>query len=70
MADIQVRSFLQSTRDPSKNKITFFLTAKNCSQRRPVQVSDTTSKLVSISRLLKRLLNPTTLTRNVPSLQE
>lgn len=68
MADIQVPSNLLSKKELSKSKITSSSTAKSCSQKRPAPVSDTTRTSDSASKLPKKLLSQTILTKNVPSL--
>jgi len=67
MADIQVPHFLRSTRELSKNKTTFSWTRKSCSPRRPLQEWDTTRTSDSTSKPPRKLLRPTTSTRNAPS---
>ena len=67
MADIQVPSKLLSKKEPSRSKITSSSTAKSCSQKRPVPVLDTTRTSDSASKLPRRLLSLTILTKNVPS---
>lgn len=68
MADIQVSLCLRSTREPSKSKTMFFLTARSCWLRRLDQEWDTTRMLDLDSVLLSRPLSLTISIRSVPSL--